>query len=71
VQTLAFTPDGRTFLSGGADGTVRQWDTTSGRQVAAWRWEIGPINAVAVAPDGQTAACGGDKSAVVVWDLDA
>jgi len=71
VQTLAFAPDGRTFLSGAADGTVRRWDTVSGRQLAAWQWEVGPVNAVAVAPDGQTAACGGDKSAVVVWDLDA
>ena len=70
MQTLAFAPDGRTFLSGAADGTVRLWETVSGKQLAAWQWEIGPVNAVAVSPDGLTAACGGDKSAVVVWDLD-
>jgi WD40 repeat protein len=70
VDTLSFAPNGRTFLSGAADGTVRLWETVSGKQLAAWHWEIGPINAVAFAPDGLTAACGGDKSRVVVWDMD-
>jgi serine/threonine protein kinase len=30
VRSIAFSPDGRTLYSGGFDGTVRVWDTTTG-----------------------------------------
>jgi len=70
-QTLsvAFTPSGRTLLSGSKDGTVCCWDVAAGRPGAVYRWKIGPVEAVTVAPDGMTAAAGGQD--VLVWDLDA
>ncbi len=32
VSTLAFSPDGKMLLSGSDDGTIRAWDTITGRQ---------------------------------------
>lgn len=69
VTSLAFTPDGQGLLSASADRTARLWDVPTGRQRAAWSWELGPLHSVACAPDGLTAAAGGEKSGLVVWDI--
>ena len=34
VHALAFSPDGKTLATGGADGVVQQWDVPSGRRKA-------------------------------------
>jgi cytochrome c len=56
VWSVAFFPDNRTLLTGGADRTIRRWDAMSGE----------PIGAVVVgAPDDPLAAYAGDPGAQV------
>lgn len=69
IRTLAFSPDGRTLLSGARDGVVCLWSLADGRELERFDWEIGEVETVAFAPDGATAAAGGRKG-VVVWDVD-
>jgi WD40 repeat protein len=70
VWGIAFAGDGR-LLSASGDGTVRLWDVGSGRQLAVFDWEYGPVNNVCVSPDRMTAAAGTSAGRIVVWDLDA
>ena len=47
VTSLAFGPDGHRLVSGGADGTVRLWDTGQGQPLAVLSGHSGPVRAVA------------------------
>jgi WD40 repeat protein len=56
VTSVAFAPDGKTALSGGA--TLSLWDLASGREIRRFEGHSGPVNSVVFAPDGRTALSG-------------
>lgn len=62
VQALAVKPDG-TFFSGGADGTVRRWDT-AGTEVGEPIAVAGPVNAIAANADGTSIAIGDETGSL-------
>jgi WD40 repeat protein len=53
VNSVAFSPDGRTLAASGAHGAVL-WDVAAGREVATLGSD--PVAVVAFSPDGQTLA---------------
>ncbi len=57
VQASAVMPDGRT-VSGSEDGTVRVWDTLSGKQTLLIEQAAEGVWAVAASPEGQRIAAG-------------
>jgi WD40 repeat protein len=68
VTAAAFSPDGKTLLTGGADGVVRRWDvatgTAAGRDVSAGD----SVLSVAYSPDGRTFATGSGNGVTKLWD---
>lgn len=56
ISALAFSPDGKQLVSGSSDGTVRTWDTRTGKQLALWTCDPWQFVAVAIHPrDGRIA----------------
>lgn len=72
ISTLAFTPNSKTIVSGGQDGTVRTWDVTTGNlQLADSFGRTTTTWALVVSADGSTCAGGipADADATIqVWD---
>lgn len=71
LSAVAFSRDGRTVATGGADGVVRLWDVPGRRQTRQLRASPYDLFAVAFSPDGRTLASAGYDRTVVLWDVTA
>lgn len=69
LPPLAFTPDGRHFLTLGLRERVQLYDAKSGGVAEQWGWRMEDVTCLAVAPDGLTACAGGRRGRLTVWDL--
>ena len=69
VNSVAFSPDGKTLASGSADGTVRLWDVATRRQIGNNLTGGSAVNSVAFSPDGKTLASGSADDTVRLWDV--
>ena len=67
-STILFSPDGQTFVTGGKDGTVRLWKTTTGEELYRLEDHEGKILAVAFSPDGRLLLTGSDDFTARLWD---
>lgn len=57
------------LLSGGADGTLRLWNLTTGQQLLALEGHRGDVTGVALTADGLKALSGGSDGSVRWWQL--
>jgi WD40 repeat protein len=69
-QTMAFSPDGTIFATGGADGVVRLWAAATGRLQYALPKHADGVLTVVFSPDGRLLATAAADGAVRLWRVD-
>ena len=69
AHCAAFSPDGRTLVTGGRQGLLTVWDPATGKPRATPTGETGLIRIVAFAPDGKTLVSAAlQNQALAIWD---
>jgi WD40 repeat protein len=69
VLSVAFSPDSKTFASGGFDNVVTLWEVTSGKKQHTLEGHSNVVHSVAYSPDGRTIASGSWDKTVRLWDV--
>ncbi|MBW4631602.1 MAG: WD40 repeat domain-containing protein [Iphinoe sp. HA4291-MV1] len=69
VNSLAFSPDGQTLVSAGADSTIKLWHVGAQDLIDILHKHNGMVRCVAFTPDGRMLATGGDDRTIMFWDL--
>ena len=70
VTAVAFSPDGRTLLTGARDGTIRLWAVDTGASLRTFLGHQREINALAFAPDGRSFVSAGSDNSARVWSVE-
>lgn len=70
-NSVVFSPDGKTLLSGNNDATIITWDVATGRQLRIMYGHSDHIGAVAFRADGRTLASIGNDQTVELWDANS
>jgi hypothetical protein len=69
LRAVAFSPDGKTVVTGSGDGSLRFWDARDGHPLGPSRTGLrSSVSTLAYSPDGKTVAVGDEKGRVSFWD---
>lgn len=76
IDSVAFSPDGRTFASVGAKGIIILWDVATGQEIRRFKNNEGDTQNESIewsynrfSPNGQTLVASGNNAPLVVWDV--
>jgi WD40 repeat protein len=68
LNTVQYSPDGKTIVTACADDVVKLWDAQTGEQLATLAGHAGRVDSAAYSPDGtRIASCGWDRR-IKLWD---
>jgi WD40 repeat protein/serine/threonine protein kinase len=67
-MAVAFHPDGKHLVTGQQDGTIRVWDTRTGRALGTFGTHGQPLRGVAFSRDGRHLASASVSGEIKLWD---
>jgi eukaryotic-like serine/threonine-protein kinase len=70
IYALAFSPDGTTLATAGADRDVRIWDVATGEPRVTLHGHSAAVFGLAFSPDGKLLASASADRTIRCWDLD-
>jgi WD40 repeat protein/uncharacterized caspase-like protein len=74
VSPVAFSPDGRSTMSGSQDNTIKLWDVATGRLLRTFQGHRAEVKSVAFSPDGRSVLSGSSElwgssdNTLKLWD---
>ncbi len=69
VNSIAFSPDGKTLASASKDNTIRLWDIQTGKNLMTFTGDGKEDSSVAFSPDGKILASSHRNGTILLWDL--
>jgi len=69
VTSVSFSPDGKSFISGSDDITIKLWDIATRKEIKTFKGNIGYVNSVCFSPDGKSFISGSDEGEIKLWDI--
>jgi WD40 repeat protein len=69
VRSAAFSPDGKYFISGSDDMTLRLWEVSTGREIREIKGHSGLISSVDFSPDGKYVVSGSRDTTIRLWEV--
>lgn len=69
VNHVYFSPDGQWVASASFDKSVKLWNGTTGKFVAAFRGHVGPVYQISWSADSRLILSGSKDSTLKVWDI--
>ncbi|NEQ82242.1 MAG: hypothetical protein F6K26_18900 [Moorea sp. SIO2I5] len=71
IVAIAFTPDGKRFISASLDKTIKVWDTKYRKELLTLTGHNDSIYAVTITPDGKTLISTSKDKTLKVWNLES
>ncbi len=69
IVSVAFSPDGKSALSGSLDYTLKLWEVATGSELRTFSGHALGVNSGAFSPDGRFALSAGDDATLKLWDV--